>query len=307
LVYASSHGVTDIVLPRLWGIRTLFGVQHVSGVLRLGPFYYLYMSMLSTFCTNSINILAGVNGVEVSQSLVIALSILLNDILYIPLDISPILGSNDGGVRLIGFGADRGSRQLQDRHLFSFWFMCPLVGVSLGLLRWNWYPAKAFIGDTFCYFSGMAFAVVGILGHFSKTLLLFFVPQVFNFLYSCPQLFKLVYCPRHRLPFYNPKTGLLEPSIAFFDGSAAQPYPSRPVSAVLLLLGRMGLVKVIVVNKKLVGISNLTLLNLVLLFAGPMREDKLTKVIIAIQSGCSVLAFVIRYAGAGWFYEGSRR
>lgn len=31
----------------------------------LGPLYYVYMSMLSTFCTNSINILAGVNGVEV--------------------------------------------------------------------------------------------------------------------------------------------------------------------------------------------------------------------------------------------------
>ena len=30
-----------------------------------GPLYYVYMSMLSTFCTNSINILAGVNGVEV--------------------------------------------------------------------------------------------------------------------------------------------------------------------------------------------------------------------------------------------------
>lgn len=34
----------------------------------------------------------------------------------------------------------------------------------------------------------MTFAVVGILGHFSKTMLLFFMPQVFNFLYSLPQL-----------------------------------------------------------------------------------------------------------------------
>ena len=30
---------------------------------------------------------------------------------------------------------------------------------------------------TLCYFAGMTFAVVGILGHFSKTLLLFFIPQ----------------------------------------------------------------------------------------------------------------------------------
>lgn len=40
------------------------------------------------------------------------------------------------------------------------------------------YPAQVFVGDTYCYYSGMLFATVGILGHFSKTLLLFFVPQV---------------------------------------------------------------------------------------------------------------------------------
>lgn len=48
----------------------------------------------------------------------------------------------------------------------------------------------------------MAFAVVGILGHFSKTLLLFFIPQIFNFLLSTPQLFGLVPNPRHRMPVY---------------------------------------------------------------------------------------------------------
>ena len=40
------------------------------------------------------------------------------------------------------------------------------------------YPSKVFVGDTFCYFAGMTFAVVAILGGFSKTILLFFIPQV---------------------------------------------------------------------------------------------------------------------------------
>lgn len=62
------------------------------------------------------------------------------------------------------------------------------------------YPSSVFVGDTYCYFAGMTFAVVGILGHFSKTLLLFFIPQVLNFLYSLPQLFHVIPCPRHRLP-----------------------------------------------------------------------------------------------------------
>ena len=62
------------------------------------------------------------------------------------------------------------------------------------------YPSEVFVGDTFCYFAGMTFAVVGILGHFSKTMMLFFIPQVINFIYSTPQLFHFIPCPRHRLP-----------------------------------------------------------------------------------------------------------
>ena len=71
------------------------------------------------------------------------------------------------------------------------------------LLLFLRYPSQVFVGDTFCYFAGMTFAVVGILGHFSKTMLLFFIPQVINFIYSIPQLFKLIPCPRHRLPRYD--------------------------------------------------------------------------------------------------------
>lgn len=46
----------------------------------------------------------------------------------------------------------------------------------------------------------MTFAVAGILGHYSKTLLLFFIPQILNTIYSLPQLFRVIPCPRHRMP-----------------------------------------------------------------------------------------------------------
>lgn len=36
----------------------------------------MYMGMLAVFCTNAINILAGINGLEAGQSLVIAASII---------------------------------------------------------------------------------------------------------------------------------------------------------------------------------------------------------------------------------------
>lgn len=45
-----------------------------------------------------------------------------------------------------------------------------------------------FVGDTFTYFAGMTIAVAGILGHYSETLLLFLLPQIFNFVYSLPQV-----------------------------------------------------------------------------------------------------------------------
>jgi UDP-N-acetylglucosamine--dolichyl-phosphate N-acetylglucosaminephosphotransferase len=34
----------------------------------------------------------------------------------------------------------------------------------------------------------MVFAVVAILGHFSKTIMLFFIPQIINFTLSLPQV-----------------------------------------------------------------------------------------------------------------------
>jgi len=45
--------------------------------------------------------------------------------------------------------------------------------------------------------------VCGILAHFSKILLLFFIPQLINFTVSIPQLIGIIPCARHRLPRYD--------------------------------------------------------------------------------------------------------
>jgi UDP-N-acetylglucosamine--dolichyl-phosphate N-acetylglucosaminephosphotransferase len=85
--------------------------------LMTGWLYYAYMAFLSIFCTNTINILAGVNGIEAGQSIVIALCIVANDILYV---IKP-------------------GHPATDAHLFSLYFLLPFIGVSLALLYHNWY------------------------------------------------------------------------------------------------------------------------------------------------------------------------
>ena len=96
------------------------------------------------------------------------------------------------------------------QHLVSASLILPFLLNTLALIKYNKYPSKVFVGDTFCYFAGMTFAVSGILGHYSKTLLLFFIPQIINFLISLPQLFGIFECPRHRLPRYNSKEDKLE-------------------------------------------------------------------------------------------------
>eukprot|EP00831_Metopus_contortus_P035187 TRINITY_DN28015_c0_g1_i4.p1 TRINITY_DN28015_c0_g1~~TRINITY_DN28015_c0_g1_i4.p1 ORF type:complete len:199 (+),score=22.06 TRINITY_DN28015_c0_g1_i4:121-717(+) len=95
-------------------------------------------------------------------------------------------------------------------HTYSMSLMMLFLGVSLALFLFNKYPSEVFVGDTYTYFAGMVFAVSGILGHFTKTFLLFFIPQIINFLLSLPQLLGAVKCPRHRLPKLNQLTYRLE-------------------------------------------------------------------------------------------------
>lgn len=94
--------------------------------------------------------------------------------------------------------------------MFSLTIMLPFLATTLALFRKNAFPSKVFVGDTYCYFAGMTFAVVGILGKFSKTMLMFFIPQIINFVLSLPQLFHIVHCPRHRLPKFNNQTYKLD-------------------------------------------------------------------------------------------------
>jgi len=109
---------------------------------------------------------------------------------------------------IMQIGASTDPEQKQ-AHAFSIYLVQPLLATSLALLSFNWYPSSVFVGDTYTYFAGMTMAVVGILGHFSETLLIFFAPQVLNFLLSLPQLSGFVPCPRHRLPRFDSKSGLL--------------------------------------------------------------------------------------------------
>ncbi|CAG8664333.1 5903_t:CDS:2, partial [Scutellospora calospora] len=110
MVYYVNFGETHIIMPI--PLRFLLG-----RFVDLGILYYVYMSMVAVFCTNSINILAGINGVEIGQSLIIACSIAINDYLFL-----------------------NGSSPAVEAHLFSLYFILPFIGVSLGLFTHNCAP-----------------------------------------------------------------------------------------------------------------------------------------------------------------------
>ncbi|KAK1829001.1 glycosyl transferase family 4-domain-containing protein [Podospora conica] len=265
VVYFVDFGVTSVVIP-------LPLQPYLGELFHLGALYYVYMAAVAIFSPNCINILAGINGIEVAQSIVIALLLAGNDVLYL---LTPY------------------PHPATDSHLFSLFLLLPFLGVSAALLAHNWYPARVFVGDTYCYFAGMVFAAVAILGHFSKTLVLLLIPQAVNFVYSTPQLFGLVPCPRHRLPRFNARTGLLEPSVTVW---AAERQPNTAVAWGLTVLGRVGLLRVTLGEKgEFVETSNFTILNLWLVWRGPLREDRLAKEVLAVQAAVGVVGLVVRH------------
>lgn len=234
---AAYSGATAVGIPM--PIVNYFNLKDTY--IELGPLYYIYMVGLVIFCTNAINILAGVNGLEVGQSYVIGVAILTFNILrmawypgaiLLPHNVRECVNEQSPwcwtpcrstcscclSVSVLTFSpmclisCVHAGSTLSSSALFSSYVMLPMTSTSLGLLVFNWYPSRVFVGDTYTYFAGMSIAVAGILGHFSETLLIFLVPQLFNFVYSIPQLFGLVHCPRHRLPKFDPATGMLTPT-----------------------------------------------------------------------------------------------
>ena len=76
LVFAYG-GATNVVFPKI--ISDIIGIKN----LELGIFFKIFISLLAIFCTNSINILAGINGLEVGQSLIIGATIILFNLIEI--------------------------------------------------------------------------------------------------------------------------------------------------------------------------------------------------------------------------------
>jgi len=276
LVYYANGNETGVMVPTQ--LRGLLG-----DYVELGLFFYLFLLILAVFSTHAINIYAGVNGLEVGQSVVIGTSALILNV--VQLHRTPTQHT-----------------EYREQHLQSLFLLIPFLAVSLALLRLNWFPSRVFVGDTYCYFAGMTFAAVCMVGHYSKTMVLFMLPQFINFVYSCPQLFKFMGIPnpRHRMPSYDVDRGWVENS--YTEVRLAE---LKAVGKVVFwLLRTFRLAHVLPPDADgVVKVSNLTLINFVLFVMGPCREDVLCLRLLLLQVFCSCMCFAVRFGLASYLFE----
>ena len=69
-------GLTSVVVPKM--LRPMLG-----DFVNLGLLYYFYMGNIAIFCTNAINIYAGINGIEVGQSFIVGCFIVIHNVIEI--------------------------------------------------------------------------------------------------------------------------------------------------------------------------------------------------------------------------------
>lgn len=107
----------------------------------------MYSILLGIYCINTINIYAGINGLEVGtitdnlgQSIIAASSMLCYYTVLI-------------------------AKGNQTDYRYSAYILIAFLGTALALMKHNAYPSKIFIGDTFCYFAGAVLALAALFGN----------------------------------------------------------------------------------------------------------------------------------------------
>ena len=148
------------------------------GTVDFGPFYALVLVPLGvTGAANAVNMLAGFNGLEVGMGLMTLGSLAV---------IAASLGATTSLILLLAG-----------------------IGALLGVLYYNWYPAKVFVGDVGTLSIGAVIAAAVIVGNFETAGAIVILPYALDFLLKAAHGFpskgwwgKLgedgrLYCPDH--------------------------------------------------------------------------------------------------------------
>ena len=142
--------ITMTIATEMLDIRTTLWLPFVENELNLGILYYALVLFVIVGASNAVNLTDGLDGLA-SGNMAIAASCYAVVCL--------LTGHNDLAI-----------------------FCAAIVGACIGFLRFNFHPAKIFMGDTGSLALGGAFAAVGILTH-TEILL-----AVIGFIFVCEAL-----------------------------------------------------------------------------------------------------------------------
>ena len=146
------------------------------GQIDFGIIYPLVLVPIGiTGAGNAFNMLAGFNGLEIGMSMVAT-----------------------GALATIAYSVGATT---------SFVILLAILGAQIAILRYNWYPAKVFIGDTGTFSLGAIIASAVILGNFEAAGVIIIIPYALDFLLKAPLRFPKtwgeykngkLYCPGSR-------------------------------------------------------------------------------------------------------------
>ena len=137
--------VTILIATKMLGIETTLWIPVIGETFDLGIFYYILVLFVIVGASNAVNLTDGLDGLA-SGNMAIAASCY-------------------------------GVICLLTNHENLAIFCAAIVGACIGFLKFNFHPAKVFMGDTGSLALGGAFAAIGILTH--TELLLVVVGLVF--------------------------------------------------------------------------------------------------------------------------------
>lgn len=126
---------------------TSFVALPLMGLVSLGPWYSLILVPLAVVCvSNATNMLAGINGLEAGTTSVMLIAI---------------------GIFLLQHGETEGA-------VIAFCAAAALIA----FLKFNWFPAQMFPGDSLTYFAGAAIVSSIVIGNAEKLGILLFIPWI---------------------------------------------------------------------------------------------------------------------------------
>ncbi len=132
----------------------------LMGVVNLGPWYSLILVPIAVVCvSNATNMLAGINGLEAGTTSIMLIAI---------------------GIFLAQHGGTEGA-------VIAFCAAAALIA----FLKFNWFPAKIFPGDSLTYFAGAAIVSSVVIGNAEKLGILLFIPWIIEALLKLRGKFKV--------------------------------------------------------------------------------------------------------------------